>query len=171
MEPMTHNGNVLSAQFSPDGKRIVTALGDRTARVWDAQSGQPLTEPLKHDSYGVSAQFSPDGKRIVTASFDETGRVWDAQTGQALIEPLKHDGSLPNSAQFSPDGKRIVTASVDGTVRVWDITPSGTAFPDWLLELAEAVAGKKLNSQGVLEVTGLDTATVISRIRRQLDVG
>src|SRR5262249_1018099 len=30
-----HVGRVLNASFSPDGKRIVTASGDGTARLWD----------------------------------------------------------------------------------------------------------------------------------------
>ena len=58
-----------SAAFSPDGKRIVTASGDKTARIWDAATGQPIGEPLKgHEDAVYSAAFSPDGKRIVTAS-------------------------------------------------------------------------------------------------------
>jgi len=120
-----HGDSVLSAQFSPDGKRIVTASGDRTARVWDAQSGLPLTEPLplKYGP-GPSLQFSPDGKRIVTAGFD-TARVWDAENGQPLTEPLKlgpyHMVFFNEiSVQFSPDGSRIVLVALDGTVRVWD---------------------------------------------------
>jgi WD40 repeat protein/Flp pilus assembly protein TadD len=116
---LRHSSNVLSAHFSPDGKRIVTASSDHTARVWDAQSGQPLTEPLKHDAKVLSAQFSPDGKRIVTASWDNTARAWDAQSGRPLTGPMKHS-SYVWSAQFSPDGKLIVTASRDGTARIWD---------------------------------------------------
>ena len=38
---------VNSAAFSPDGKRIVTASDDKTARIWDAASGKPIGEPLK----------------------------------------------------------------------------------------------------------------------------
>jgi WD40 repeat protein len=167
-EPIKLNGGVRSAQFSPDGKRIVTASSDGTAQVWDAQSGQALTEPLKHGASVDSAQFSADGKRIVTASFDSAARVWDAQTGQPLTEPLKHNAGV-RSAQFSADGKRIVTASADGTARVWDIAPSATGFPDWLLTLAEAVAGVRLNHKGVLEAIGQDPATVIGRIRQQLE--
>ncbi|MCX6930139.1 MAG: protein kinase, partial [Verrucomicrobia bacterium] len=83
-----HAEMVSSAQFSPDGKRVLT-VSTNVARVWDAQTGQPLTEPLKHTRAVNSAQFSPDGKRIVTASGDinDGARVWDAQTGQPLTEP------------------------------------------------------------------------------------
>ena len=80
---------VHSAQFSPDGKRLVTGSSD-AARVWDAQTGKPLTEPMKHNDAVNSAQFSPDGKQIVTASSDNTARVWDAQTSKPLTEPMKH---------------------------------------------------------------------------------
>jgi WD40 repeat protein len=32
---MRHEGFVESARFSPDGKRVVTASDDHTARIWD----------------------------------------------------------------------------------------------------------------------------------------
>src|SRR6266568_4958008 len=37
-EPIKHGGSVNSAEFSLDGKRIVTVSSDGTTRVWDAQS-------------------------------------------------------------------------------------------------------------------------------------
>ena len=85
-----------SAAFSPDGRRIVTASDDKTARIWDAANGQPIGEPLRgHDGAVMSAAFSPDGKRIVTASADKTARVWDAATGQPIGEPLRgHQGAV-----------------------------------------------------------------------------
>ena len=116
---LQHVNQVNSAQFSPDGKYIVTAFDDNTARVWDAKTGEPVTEPLKHEDSVNSAQFSPDGKYIVTASYDYTARVWDAKTGEPVTESLRHEGPV-YSAQFSPDGKYIVTASSDNTARVWD---------------------------------------------------
>ena len=84
----------MSAAFSPDGKRIVTASEDKTARLWDAETGKPIGEPLTGHTDGVSsAAFSPDGKRIVTASADKTARLWDAETGKPIGEPLTgHDG-------------------------------------------------------------------------------
>jgi len=108
-----------SAQFSPDGMRIVAASHDKSPRVWDAVTGKMLATLAGHDQWVYNAQFSPDGTRIVTASEDKTARVWDAGTGQALATLAGHEGGVI-SAQFSPDGMRIVTASEDKTARVWD---------------------------------------------------
>jgi WD40 repeat protein/tetratricopeptide (TPR) repeat protein/tRNA A-37 threonylcarbamoyl transferase component Bud32 len=116
-EPWKPVDSVTSAQFSPDGKRLVTTSLDGTARVREAQGGA-LTPPMQHGGNIVSAQFSPDGEQIVTAS-GTMARVWNARSGQLLTEPLRH-GSQVNSAQFSPDGKRIVTVSMDNSARVWD---------------------------------------------------
>ncbi|NOS71586.1 MAG: hypothetical protein HOP33_16880 [Verrucomicrobia bacterium] len=181
-EPMIHGGDVRTAQFSPDGKRIVTAsyYGDATARVWDAQTGQPLTEPISPGGHVFSVQFSPDGKRIVTAS-EGTARVWDAQTGQPLTEPMTHGDKPfsregfpivePFSAQFSPDGKRIVTATtspLDRKAHVWDVAPTQAGCPDWLLQLAEAISGKVLSKEGVLEPTRLNRVETLKQIRQKL---
>jgi tetratricopeptide (TPR) repeat protein len=181
-------GEVKSAQFSPDGNRILT-VSETSARVWDAATGQPLTEPLQNNTPVLSAQFSPDGKRIVTATFGGGARVWDAQTGQQLMEPLLHSRtprpgefnrgsnrglvvavrSSVNFAQFSPDGKRIVTASDDGTARVWDVAPSQGDHPAWLPQLAEAISGLALNKQGLLEPTAINCVEVINRLRQELN--
>src|SRR5262252_8105893 len=45
--PMQHYALIFSAQFSPDGQRIVTASKDGTARLWDAASGDPIGEPMQ----------------------------------------------------------------------------------------------------------------------------
>jgi WD40 repeat protein len=73
---------VLSAAFSPDGKKIITASWDKTARIWDATTGKELQALEGHTSSVFSAAFSPDGKKIVTASGDKTARIWDATTGK-----------------------------------------------------------------------------------------
>jgi len=45
-EPLRHDSDVLNAAFGPDGKRVVTASNDYTARVWEAPLAEPLSEPL-----------------------------------------------------------------------------------------------------------------------------
>jgi WD40 repeat protein len=103
--------------FSSDGRRIVTVTKNGAARLWDAQSGQALSQPLSDGAW--RAIFSPDGKQILTV-YGNTVFLWDAQDSKLLGKPLSHSGAI-SAAQFSPDGTRVVTASDDGTARVWDV--------------------------------------------------
>src|SRR5215471_17350759 len=114
-----HTRQVLSTGFSPDGKRVVTASADNTARIWDADSGKEIALLQGHTDTVGSAGFSPDGKRAVTASADNTARIWDADSGEEITLLKGHTRGVL-SAGFSPDGKRVVTASLDNTARIWD---------------------------------------------------
>jgi WD40 repeat protein len=115
-----HEGQVFSAQFSADGKTVLTASSDKTARLWDVASGQELRVLRGHEDRVTSAQFSADGKTVVTASLDKTARLWDVASGQELRVLRGHEGAI-NSAQFSADGKTVLTASSDRTARLWDV--------------------------------------------------
>jgi WD40 repeat protein len=114
-----HTAGVIAAAFAPDGRRIVTASADKTARVWDARTGRPVVTFKGHADIVQSARFSPDGERIVSAGDDKTAKVWDAKTG-TVLQTLGGHAAGVTAAAFSPDGARIVTASWDDTAKVWD---------------------------------------------------
>jgi dipeptidyl aminopeptidase/acylaminoacyl peptidase len=124
---IVYKGFVNIAHFSPDGRRILTTSSEEML-VWDAKTGQRLTEPMRHDHDIHSAEFSPDGRLIVTASQDKTARIWDAVTGKCLADPTKHDDPVA-SAQFSSDCKRFLTVSGDKVACVWD-TETGMPISD-----------------------------------------
>jgi WD40 repeat protein len=66
---------------------VVTASLDRSARLWDAASGQELAVLRGHEAGVGSAAFSPDGAKVVTASADRTARIWRMfRTTQELID-------------------------------------------------------------------------------------
>ncbi|MGR3276651.1 AAA-like domain-containing protein [Acaryochloris marina NIES-2412] len=116
-----HQLSVTSVSFSPDGKRIVSGSKDKTLRIWDARSGQPIGGPFQgHQDAVKSVSFSPDGKRIISGSKDKTLRIWDARSGQPIGALLQGHQEAILSVSFSPDGKRIVSGSGDNTVRLWD---------------------------------------------------
>jgi WD40 repeat protein/tRNA A-37 threonylcarbamoyl transferase component Bud32 len=126
-----HQDKVIAAEFSRDGKRIVTACLDKTARVWDAVTGRELAVLRGHEGPVASARFSPDDRSIATISSDNTVRIWDAATGklQLTLQPPRPEsfshlyGEEAYAVNFSPDGRRVVTAFgdyPDCTARVWD---------------------------------------------------
>lgn len=113
---LRHNGPVYSAVFSPDGRHIMTASEDGTAKVCDTKG--KVSVEVKHDARIMSAVFSPDGSRILTASWDKSVKLWDMK-GTLLLD-LKHDG-IVSTAAFFPDGQRILTASRDGKISIWNL--------------------------------------------------
>jgi WD40 repeat protein len=103
---LPQEAKVHVALFSPDGRRILTASADKTARVWDSATGVPIGEPMRHEDEIVDAAFSPDGARIATASKDRTARLWDAATLKPLGEPMRHEHPVDHVA-FNSTGTRI----------------------------------------------------------------
>jgi WD40 repeat protein len=114
-----HTDRLNSAVFSPDGRRVVTASDDKTARIWDTATGNEIVRMRGHANVVHFAAFSPDGRRVVTASHDKTVRIWDSVTGEELLRLTGHTESVEFAA-FSPDGRSLVTASSDHTARTWD---------------------------------------------------
>src|SRR5262249_26143286 len=140
-EPLRgHEGSVSSAAFSPDGKRIITASSDKTARLWDAETGKQIGEPFRgHEGPVSRAAFSPDGKRIVTVSDDTTPRLWDV---------------VPNIEEFVARAKaaapRALTVAqrrlffLDPEPPAWHIEMEKWPYhtPAWKQWLADRKAGK-----------------------------
>jgi WD40 repeat protein len=114
-----HGGRVYFAQYSRDGKRIVTASEDKTVRIWNADTGVQQAILTGHEGPVYSAVYSLDGSRLVTASSDATVRIWDAASGRQ-ITALSAPGFRPVWADFSPDGARVIAASLDRTARIFD---------------------------------------------------
>ncbi len=114
---MRHDGPVTSASFSRDGARLVTA-SDRTARLWDARTGWPLTPRLEHPRRVTRAAPGPDGTRVLTIAEDHTARIWNVTASPPTAIALHHRAAI-HAAVFSADGALVATAAADGIAQLW----------------------------------------------------
>lgn len=89
----THTGAVLSARFSADGSKVVTASRDRTARVWDVRSGEAITGPMPHADGLNWAGFSAQDRLVFTRSVSGHIQVWHADSGAPAFGPFDGVGS------------------------------------------------------------------------------
>jgi WD40 repeat protein len=110
------------AEFSADGKRVLTACGDHIARIWDLRTKREVQRFRGHQHQVAMAVYSPDGQRVATTSYDGTARLWDVKTGRQLHRWLSPQWYYA-SVRFSPDGKHLLTAGSGDTEtgHVWDV--------------------------------------------------
>ena len=74
-----HAGAVRSVCVTPDGKHVVTASADTTARIWLLSDGSLVrTLQVGRDSsdWVTSVCVTPDCEHVVTGSMDRTARIW-----------------------------------------------------------------------------------------------
>jgi WD40 repeat protein/serine/threonine protein kinase len=116
---LPHGDWVWAVAYSPDGKLCATGSRDRTARLWDTATGEPVGEPLQHDHAVWAVAFSPDGKRLLTGSGDDHNgagavRLWEVPTGKPLGQPFAcaPAGRFVAKLAFGPDGRTILVVGL-----------------------------------------------------------
>lgn len=152
----SHDGIVRSAAFAPDGRRVVTASADGTAKVWDTLTGLELASVESGQRNLTDVAISPDGSRFVTVAGDSEGPsaiLWDLATGQRIADYVGQ-GTTALDVVFAPnrpgEPMRFATAGYDNTARIWN-GPRAVSESTLYAEACEALArtGRRLTPQEV----------------------
>ncbi len=148
-------------RFSPDGKSILTIIGGRRVKLWDADTGQLREQRELPIEDSRLTCLSPDGGTLAIqgVNFDAPLDIWDVSSGKRRHRLKMPEGQGIYRAAFSPDGKTLAVAEygLKRIVRLWDMesgeqrllneqaqTPEGLTFsPD----------GKRLATAGHSHIT------------------
>ncbi len=158
-----HRERIRAVEWSPEGRRIVTAALDRTAWIWQVDGSDHRA--LRHEETLWSARWSPDGRSVMTTTQNGTAYLWSADPSDGDPSPrdapdrpyrrLDGHGGRIWRIVWSPAGRHLATASDDGTVRIWPFgDPAGDSHvPPLVLRHESAVFGARWDSAGRRLVT------------------
>ncbi|KAI0423859.1 WD40-repeat-containing domain protein [Xylaria sp. FL1042] len=149
-----HSSTIDGLAFSPDSKFLASGSDDRTARIWDFETGKSLVVLDFHSSYVNSVSFSSDGTRLATGAGDSTVAIWYQKSpgcwgnNDVLTQPdqiLKGHSDMVWTVCFAPYGSLLASASQDNYVRIWDTNvrgkQTGEGQPDQSMGIAQADNG------------------------------
>ena len=94
---------MLDAEFGPDGRLVVTAGSDGTARIWNADTGKRVRLLGHVGGEPIGRRLRRDGSTVATAGDDGFAVVWSTSTGKPLAR-LRH-GEPVTSVRFGPNGR------------------------------------------------------------------
>jgi WD40 repeat protein len=114
-----HHGRINSIRFSSDGKNLISASADQTARIWDLENINKTNNRL-NSTFGRLHKVLGSLSGIF-AEADHTGQnSANAKMVNVPSVPLNELGDELNFANFTPGDKAIFTMSTGGVGGLWD---------------------------------------------------
>ena len=124
----TFSDIVLTAAYSPDGKRIAAGSADASVRVYDVAAGKRLWTANVHSDWVTGVSFSFDGQFLASSSRDMTVKVYTADSGSLYTtynghnrQIGKYQGHAPVYAvQFAPDALLAYSVGGGKWIQIWN---------------------------------------------------
>ncbi|XP_024935713.1 WD repeat-containing protein 37 isoform X2 [Cephus cinctus] len=119
-ELLGHTGVVMAADWLPGAEQIVTVSWDRTANLYDAETGEIIHTLCGHDQELTHVSTHHTQRLCVTSSRDSTFRLWDFREPIHSVSVFQGHTEIVTSAVFTREDK-IVSGSDDRSVKVWEL--------------------------------------------------
>jgi hypothetical protein len=149
---------LMSADISPDHKRIAVGTNAKKVKCFDTATGELLYTISKHTEWVTGADFSPDGILLATTDRNGNVMVWEAENGGEFFNLGQHKGAVTDLAWRS-DSNVLATCAADGTISTWEMK-TGKRVANWSAHGA-AVQSVAFTPDGRLLSCGNDGTTAL----------
>ena len=120
---------LMSADISPDHKRIAVGTNAKKVKCFDTATGELLYTIAKHTEWVTGADFSPDGILLATSDRNGNVMVWESENGGEFFNLGQHKASVTDLAWRS-DSNVLASCSADGTISTWELK-TGKRVANW----------------------------------------
>ena len=112
--------NVLSLDFSPDGKTLAAGDSSGQLKIWSIAEQRLKQIYTHHVGWIFTLAFSPDGCFLASGSSDRTVVIWDIQRN-CLVHRLHGHEQRIRCVVFSPCGTILASSSSDRKIKLWSV--------------------------------------------------
>lgn len=109
------DSGILCVQVCDAQNILITGAQDKTATVWDLETGEVLRKMTGHIRCVSTLQF--DDTKLVTGSMDHTLKIWNYHTGQCIRTLEGHTGGI---VHLNFNSRILASASTDTTIKIWN---------------------------------------------------
>ncbi|KAJ2356963.1 U3 small nucleolar RNA-associated protein [Coemansia sp. RSA 2618] len=115
-----HDKDINSIRIAPGNRIFVTGSQDKTAKVWDTDTGKPLGTLQGHRRGVWNIAISPTDRVIATASSDRMIKLWSLSDFACLKTFEGHTNSVL-CVEFVAGGQQLISTGSDGLIKLWNI--------------------------------------------------
>ncbi len=153
-----HTDGIMCLQFSeslnsPQFPILITGSYDRTARVWNLETGKELRKLTGHTRGVRCLQF--DEMKLITGSMDRTLKIWNWRTGE-LMRTL--EGHTAGIVCLHFNEEILASGSQDSNIKIWNFR-NGECYTlqgheDWINAVQLWSGPKRPIAAGTAPATG-----------------
>ena len=115
-----HDNAVQSVLFSFDGTFLASGSNDKTAKLWDIQTGGVI-KTYDHTNKVYSVSISSDNTTLASGCQNGSIHLWSVHTGVCFRVIYGHENQVNFVSFFPTNSEYLVSASKAHTVNQWGI--------------------------------------------------